>query len=67
VTPVLNVVAALVSSCKGRDVRHVLVDGRVVVRDGKLVTGDESAVLGRAMEAARRCAEKAGLTDRLAP
>ncbi|MEK7878833.1 MAG: amidohydrolase, partial [candidate division NC10 bacterium] len=64
--PVLNVVAALVSSCKGRDVRHVLVDGRVVVRDGKLVTGDEAAVLGRAKVAALRCAEKAGLTDRLA-
>lgn len=66
VAPVLNVVAALVSSCKGRDVRHVLVDGRVVVRDRRLVTGDESAVLGRALEAARRCAEKAGLTERLA-
>lgn len=61
--PALNVVAALVSSCTGRDVRDVFVDGRTVVRDGKLVTADERALTARAIEAASRCAARAGVVE----
>jgi hypothetical protein len=43
--PVLNVVTALVSSSRGRDVRDVLIDGRVVVRDHRLATADGAAIV----------------------
>ena len=65
VAPALDVVTALVSACKGRDVRHVMVDGRMVVRDGRLATADEAAIVERATVMAGRAAERAGLASRL--
>lgn len=62
VAPVLDVVTALVSACKGRDVRDVMIDGRIVVRDRRLHTADEVAIAGRAGAIARRAAERCGLT-----
>ncbi len=62
VAPVLDVISALVSACKGRDVRDVMIDGRMVVRDGRLQTADEAAIAGRAGPMARRAAERCGLT-----
>jgi cytosine/adenosine deaminase-related metal-dependent hydrolase len=61
---VLDVVSALVSSCKGRDVREVMVDGRLVVRYRRVQTADEAAIAGRAAAMARRAAERAGLRSR---
>ena len=62
VAPALDVVTALVSACKGRDVRDVMIDGRIVVRDGRLQTADEATIARCAGAMARRCAERAGLT-----
>lgn len=62
VAPALDVVTALVSACKGRDVRDVMIDGRLVVRDRQLRTADQTAVVARATVMARRAAERAGLT-----
>ena len=45
VAPALDVVTALVSACKGRDVRDVMIDGRIVVRDRRLQTVDEAAIV----------------------
>ena len=39
-----DVYTTLVYSCRGSDVRTVLVDGKIVVEDGRLLTLDEEAV-----------------------
>jgi 5-methylthioadenosine/S-adenosylhomocysteine deaminase len=52
--PLYDVVSHLVYAAKGADVRHVVVEGRVVMRDRKLLTLDEGAVVA---EADRRRAE----------
>jgi 5-methylthioadenosine/S-adenosylhomocysteine deaminase len=43
--PMYDAVSHLVYAAKGSDVRHVVVDGRVVVRDGTVLTLDRAAVL----------------------
>ena len=58
VAPALDVVTALVSACKGRDVRDVMIDGRLVVRDRRLLTADEGAIVTRATAMARRAAAR---------
>jgi 5-methylthioadenosine/S-adenosylhomocysteine deaminase len=67
VAPALDVVTALVSACKGRDVRDAMIDGRLVVRDRRLRTADEAALVRRATAMARRAAERAGLAGRMTP
>jgi cytosine/adenosine deaminase-related metal-dependent hydrolase len=51
-----DVVAALVYSATSADVRHVVIDGRLVMRDRELLTMDLPAVLATAAEQARRLA-----------
>jgi 5-methylthioadenosine/S-adenosylhomocysteine deaminase len=65
--PSLNVVTALVSSCKSRDVRDVVVDGHVVVRDRRALGVDEADLVARATDAARRAVGRAGLGGRTSP
>ena len=65
VAPALDVVTALVSACKGRDVRDVMIDGQLVVRNRELATADEAAIVSRATAMARRSAERAGLAARM--
>ena len=65
--PVLNVVAALVFSAKGRDVRDVIVNGRVVVRNRRLLSFDERRLMDRAFESAQRSVDRAGLQGRITP
>lgn len=43
--PMFNVYSQLVYALKGSDVRHVVVNGRVVVRDRQVLTVNEAAVL----------------------
>jgi cytosine/adenosine deaminase-related metal-dependent hydrolase len=49
-------VAALVYSGKGSDVRHVVVDGHVLMRERRLLTLDEDEVLARARKHSERIA-----------
>jgi putative selenium metabolism protein SsnA len=49
-----NLAGHLLFGVQGAPVRHLLVDGRVVVRDGALTTVDEAAVFARAREAAAK-------------
>jgi cytosine/adenosine deaminase-related metal-dependent hydrolase len=49
-------VARLVYSGKGEDVRHAIVDGRLLMKDRKLLTLDEDEVLARARKQADRIA-----------
>ena len=60
-TPAFDVEAALVYSARGRDVRDVVVDGRMVVRHRAVLTVDEPALLEAATAAARRCVKAAGI------
>jgi 5-methylthioadenosine/S-adenosylhomocysteine deaminase len=46
--PLYDPVSHLVYAAKGADVRHVVVEGRVVMRDRKVLTLDEPAVLAEA-------------------
>lgn len=53
---------ALVWSSDGRNVRDVVVDGRVVVEDGRCTTVDEAALQQEAAKASRALLERAGLS-----
>ena len=52
--PPTDVVGTLVYSCTAADVRHVVIDGRVVVKNRELVTLDEERVRADAREHAAR-------------
>lgn len=52
VTPVLDVIAAVVYCCQPTDVLHVLVDGQPVVLDGRCVTIDVKQLVEDVNEAA---------------
>jgi cytosine/adenosine deaminase-related metal-dependent hydrolase len=54
VAPVRDPLSAIVYSCRGSDVRHVVVDGQVVVRDHELLTLDRAEVVALARERADR-------------
>jgi cytosine/adenosine deaminase-related metal-dependent hydrolase len=54
VVPTEDPYAQVVFSCRASDVRHVVVDGRPVVRDRTLLTLDRAAVIAEARAAARR-------------
>ena len=49
-----DIASRLVYAARAADVRHVLVDGRVVVRGGRLLTADVSEIRDKANAAARR-------------
>ena len=55
-----DLVSRIVYSAGAADVRHVIVDGRVVVRDGELKTADLAAVRATANTEARRLRRAAG-------
>ena len=65
VMPVHRVVSALVFNATPRDVRDVIVDGRVLIREREFVGVDERAVLARAVSAAAAVFRRAGVPTRL--
>ena len=52
-TPLYDPVSHLVYAVKGGDVRHVIVDGKTILRDRKVLTLNEAAVIARGAELAR--------------
>jgi cytosine/adenosine deaminase-related metal-dependent hydrolase len=58
--PVDKKVMRLANNSTGRDVRDVVVDGRLVMEDRKILTIDEEAVLNRAQEMYRKTVERGG-------
>lgn len=61
VTPTGDPYSALVYACRSTDVRHVVVDGRVVVRDRELLTLDAERVAEEARERSRAVFGRLGL------
>ena len=55
-----DLVSRIVYSARAADVRHVIVDGRIVVRDGELTTADVAKVRASANTEARRLRRAAG-------
>ncbi|MGH7537670.1 MAG: 5'-deoxyadenosine deaminase [Gemmatimonadales bacterium] len=56
-----DLISRLVYGARAADVRHVLVDGQVVVRGGRLLTADVAEIRARANTATRRLRRAAGL------
>ncbi len=56
--PVRNIVPNLVYAASGREVRLVMVAGRILMRDGQLITADEAAVRAEAQAQAERVAAR---------
>jgi 5-methylthioadenosine/S-adenosylhomocysteine deaminase len=57
--PAPNALGNLVHTAQGRDVEHVFVDGRCVVRDGRPALVDGEEILARAIRVAEKLWEKA--------
>jgi 5-methylthioadenosine/S-adenosylhomocysteine deaminase len=53
-TPLYNPCSHLVYAARGADVRHTVINGRVVMRDRQLLTLDEKAVMARSREIAEK-------------
>lgn len=62
-TPLYDPVSHLVYSARGSDVRHVMVNGRVIVKDGRMTTVNERTIKTRVTEIACRIEEGLGLAD----
>lgn len=60
-TPLPDVVSTLVYAAEARDVRDVLIDGRVVLRDGVLRTLDEREVVAEAARQYQLLAARSGV------
>jgi len=56
-----DLVSRIVYSARAADVRHVVVDGRIVVRDGQLTTVDSKEIRAQANRAARRLHRAVGI------
>jgi 5-methylthioadenosine/S-adenosylhomocysteine deaminase len=56
-TPLYDPASALAYQCRGSDVRHVVVQGRVVVRDRRVTTFDLKAVMAEVRALAARVAK----------
>jgi len=65
VAPVHRVASALVFNATPRDVRHVIVEGRFVVRDGAVPGVDIDDLIRQATEAASAMFTRAGINSRL--
>ena len=59
--PTNNPVSHLVYSAMGSDVRHVIIDGKLVVYDRRILTFDEEEVLSKADEVAHNLYQRAGV------
>jgi 5-methylthioadenosine/S-adenosylhomocysteine deaminase len=62
--PLYDPVSHLVYAAKGADVRHVVVEGHVVMRDRKLLTLDEAAVVAEADRLRVQVSERLGSAAR---
>jgi 5-methylthioadenosine/S-adenosylhomocysteine deaminase len=60
IDPIRNIVPNLVYAASGREVKTVIVAGRILVRDGRVLSVDEAAIRAEAQEQATIVAELVG-------
>jgi 5-methylthioadenosine/S-adenosylhomocysteine deaminase len=60
-TPLYDPVSHLVYSSRGSDVRHVIINGKVVVRNGNITTVDDGEIMAAAKAESRRIRSGLGL------
>ncbi len=65
--PCLRPVASLVFFTHGTDVRHVVVNGDLIVENGRSTKLDQEKVVADMIQASRALVEKAGIVDLLEP
>ena len=58
--PIRTIVPNLVYAATGREVRTVIVDGRVLVRDGRVLTMDAAGIMAEAQAQAEEVARRVG-------
>jgi 5-methylthioadenosine/S-adenosylhomocysteine deaminase len=63
--PVHRVTSAIVYCSTPRDVLHVMVDGKLLIKNKEVTFTDEKEVIHRATECAKSVFEKAGIATRL--
>ncbi len=56
-TPLFDAASALAYQCRGADVRHVAVDGQLLVREGRVESFDLAAVMAEVRQLARRVSQ----------
>lgn len=61
-TPLYDPISHLAYAARGADVRHVMVNGRWVVRDGRITTIDEDNLMARARGMAANIGKDLGIT-----
>ena len=64
-TPVHSVASALVFCSSPAQVRHIIVNGEILIEDAKLSSIDEQGLLAEAETAARALFKRAGIESRL--
>ena len=61
ITPTANLPQTVVMAAGPADVKHVIVDGRLVLKDREFVEIDEQAIRREAAAALQRVGQRAGL------
>jgi cytosine/adenosine deaminase-related metal-dependent hydrolase len=60
-TPAPDPVSTIVCAGTGKDVRMVVIDGKIIVQDGKVLTMDEARILDETNNRVRNLYERAGI------
>ena len=63
--PCYDPVSTVVHATNARDVDHVVVDGKLIVKDGELMTMNEQQVIEQALKAGKEVLERAGLANKV--
>lgn len=61
-TPLYDPISHLAYAARGADIRHVMVNGRWVVRDGRITTVDQESLMDEAREVAANIGRDLGIT-----
>jgi cytosine/adenosine deaminase-related metal-dependent hydrolase len=63
-TPAPDPISTLLCAGTGKDVRMVVIDGKIIVREGAVLTMDEDRILAEARERAHKLYQRAGIEFR---
>ena len=58
-----NPYSHIVYAANGHDVRHSIIDGRIVMEDRRLLTLDVEDIIGRSKEKSKKVREWVGVMD----